>query len=335
MLCRTLTVLACRRTIASARRFSLSRLTSTDNSVKQVEEDNFKLVFRFPYIRAAKLVCRLKLYQTGVTVIAFPATTVMQMQGLLEPHVSVTLGFVSVFALGMLGVMGEIFRKLVGILYVNEATNEVKIAHLTFFGSRNDIVVPMEDIVPMSDSSENVNDAYVKLMRYSTKDPFYVCFKYGGVEDKRSFLSLNNSSSPGEKYVSVPCSDFGAKFNVFSGHDDDDGDAMSWAVSIVGSQEWKCIPAREEVSDAGSDEEAEIIKYENKVAAFYETIVSKNKGLTPIGKKFVERPTTSVDDEEDDNDETEDDEEAEEEEEEEEEELDVEMPFEPQSAGLN
>jgi hypothetical protein len=80
--------------------------------------------------------------------------------------VVVTTMVANIVALGMLSIMGEFFRKFVGIIYVNEKTRQAKIAHLTFFGNRKDIVVPLKDIVPLSDLGDNATDIYVKVSTY-------------------------------------------------------------------------------------------------------------------------------------------------------------------------
>lgn len=51
---------------------------------------------------------------------------------------------VATLSLTMLAVMGEFFHKLVGILYVDSVSHQVKIAHLTFWGNHQDIVLLLE-----------------------------------------------------------------------------------------------------------------------------------------------------------------------------------------------
>jgi len=93
-------------------------------------------------------------------------------------------------ALVMLGVMGELFRKLIGAVYINSSTNRVKISHLNFWGNRKDIIVNMSDIVPISDTDDKFSDVYVKVKFYSQQKPLFLTVKYGHLLNKDSFHQI-------------------------------------------------------------------------------------------------------------------------------------------------
>jgi hypothetical protein len=107
---------------------------------------------------------------------------------------------------------------------------------------------------------------------------------------------------------------------------------MSWTVPFPEASELTKLETKHLDHVGGSDEEdEELLKEENRVAAKYTVVANKNRNVTPLGKKTTERVNAGAEEEDEDN-ETEDDEEEEEESEDEEEPY-VEMPFEPQASG--
>ncbi|KAI9563012.1 hypothetical protein GHT06_010469 [Daphnia sinensis] len=157
------------------------RYTSKPTTRTSEELINFKPVYKLPYIVHARVLCKLKLYQTAVVLCLTGASVATQ----AELFIPLTICTVS---LTMLGIMGEFFRKLIGIMYVNPTTDEVKIAHLNFWGNRKEMIRPINDIVPPSDIGENISDAFVKFTFVEKSTPnLYLSVKYGHILDKHLF----------------------------------------------------------------------------------------------------------------------------------------------------
>lgn len=141
------------------------------------ELKHFKPVYKLPYIVHARVLCRLKLYQTGVVLCLTGASVATQ----TELFIPLTICTVS---LAMLAIMGEFFRKLIGILYVNPATDEVRIAYLNFWGNRKEIIQPINNVVPPCEISENLSDTFVKFTFVDKSMPIlYLSIRYGQVLD--------------------------------------------------------------------------------------------------------------------------------------------------------
>ena len=100
------------------------------------------------------------------------------------------VGAVGVFAACMLYIMGEFFRRFVGLLYLDGAGRRLKVAHLTFWGGRRDTVLPVQDVVPFSELTDSPRDVYFKLRRYSCKETFYVSLRYGGVTSRQKLEAV-------------------------------------------------------------------------------------------------------------------------------------------------
>jgi len=150
----------------------------------------FTVFYRFPYITAARFISRLKLYQTAVVVLAVPPTVYYYNIGDigLEPCVGIIAA--STVALTMLYIFTNFFQRVVGLVALSSDEKLVRLSHLTFFGGRNDLVVPVDDIVPLSDTSEISNDVFVKVHRYSTTDTLYMSLLYGRIENVETFQKI-------------------------------------------------------------------------------------------------------------------------------------------------
>jgi len=158
----------------------------------------FTPVFSFPYMRTLRIACRLKIYQTLVTCGCIPLALNWLSHGLITPPVLGVFTGLAAGAIVMLGAVGELSRKIVGILYINKSTEEVIISHMNFFGNRTDTRIELEDIIPISDTPESVDDVYWKIHTYSGRK-FYVTTRVGGILDQNSFVKIFGDPNLGLK----------------------------------------------------------------------------------------------------------------------------------------
>jgi len=166
--------------------------SSRTSSNKSLMFPGFEAVYVSPHIRQIRVACRLKVYQTIFVVGMIPTSLLMLDRGLLLPsHVGYVAGF-SVFSLIVLGVMGEFFRKFVGILYLSEDKSKVIISHNTFLGKRADILMDTNNLVPLAETPENLDKELVwKIYLYSGEPKtYYICTKYGGILSRRKFADI-------------------------------------------------------------------------------------------------------------------------------------------------
>jgi len=147
----------------------------------------FSVFYRFPYITVARFISRLKLYQTAVVVAAVPPTIYYYNVGEVGLEACVGVTAVSTLALIMLYIAANFFQRVVGLVALSTDQKLVRLSHLTFFGGRNDVVVPVDDIVPLSDVGERSTDVFVKVRRYSTADTLYMSLLYGDVTNAEVF----------------------------------------------------------------------------------------------------------------------------------------------------
>ncbi|XP_007937915.1 transmembrane protein 186 [Orycteropus afer afer] len=154
------------------------------------ETEKFHMVYRFDAIRAFGYLSRLKVAQTAMTVVALPPGFYWYSQGLMSLDSLCLVGGIAGFALAMLCWMSHFFRKLVGILYVNEAGTLLRVAHLTFWGWRQDTYCPVADVIPFTETRDRPQEVFIRIQQYSGKQTFYLTLRYGRILDRERFTQL-------------------------------------------------------------------------------------------------------------------------------------------------
>jgi len=179
---------------AAVKHRSVSDNTQPDPSeLNAANSQQFTVFYRFPYITTARFISRLKLYQTGFVVLAVPPAVYYYNIGAIDLGPCVGVAAASTLALVMLYFFANFFQRVVGLVALSGDQSLVRLSHLTFFGGRNDVIVPVDDIVPLSDVSERRNDIFVKVRRYSTSDTLYMSLLYGHIENAETFQKVFGS----------------------------------------------------------------------------------------------------------------------------------------------
>ncbi|XP_073503862.1 transmembrane protein 186 [Phyllobates terribilis] len=158
--------------------------TKTDDSTK------FTLIYKFPGIRYCRVVSRLKLLQTTMTILVLPPIYYFYLQGQLSQFSAVYCTGAALFAGVMLYGLSYYLRRIIGMLYVNDDLTTVKVSYMTFWGNRRNIFVPMNDVKPLSETGDNKGEILRQFARYSNPDILYFTTRYGLVLDREKFSAV-------------------------------------------------------------------------------------------------------------------------------------------------
>ncbi|XP_049759163.1 transmembrane protein 186 [Elephas maximus indicus] len=172
------------------RRWVGSRPPTLKETPSDTETEKFQMVYRFGAIRVFGFLSRLKVAQTALTVVALPPGFYLYTQGLMSLGSLCLMGGIAGFALAMLYWMSHFFRRLVGILYVNESGTVLRVAHLTFWGSRQDTCCPVADVIPLMETRDRPQEVFVRIQQYSGKQTFYLSLRYGCILDRERFTQV-------------------------------------------------------------------------------------------------------------------------------------------------
>ncbi|XP_056136960.1 transmembrane protein 186 [Lampris incognitus] len=149
--------------------------------------DKYSTIYTFPHIKLIRALSRLKLLQTGITGVILPPTYYLYLQGDVSFFL---LGYstgIALFAGVMLYTASHFFRKVVGMMYLDSSQTTLKVSHLTFWGSRRDVYLPVSDVMTIGDAGDSEGEPVLRLRRYSSPESFYFSTQFGRVVDKQAF----------------------------------------------------------------------------------------------------------------------------------------------------
>uniref|UniRef100_A0A8D0HEF7 Transmembrane protein 186 n=1 Tax=Sphenodon punctatus TaxID=8508 RepID=A0A8D0HEF7_SPHPU len=171
----------------------LSSLAQSRSILEKPTPENteqFKVIYRFPGIRVCRVLSRLKLLQTGLTLIILPPVCFLYLQEQVSSGFFLYVIGVASFAATMLYGMSFFLRRLIGFMYLNDAGNMLKVSHLTFWGRRNDIFCPVETVMTLSDTGESENDILLPFKLSNSTSFLYFTLKHGQIVDKERFAQV-------------------------------------------------------------------------------------------------------------------------------------------------
>ena len=192
---KTLLDATCKLKDAKQRLRHFSSGTEREDSVDNAEA--FRAVFRFPFTPIIVAICRAKIYMSGIVCLATPGLIYSALYQNLDYQYLYNFGACG-FSVTTLILFGEFFRRCVGIVYINKDYTKVKLAHVTFWGRRNDVDVPLDDIIPLSETSEHAGKIFWKISFYENsiasklvdRSELIICTRYGNIIDREAFIKI-------------------------------------------------------------------------------------------------------------------------------------------------
>lgn len=163
---------------ARSRKFSTSH-NLEDESVNAT----FTKIYFLPQITVLRMLSRLKIYQTGITLLVLPATGYLAAVGTVPFSVFQYSASLAMFAGAMLYVMSGFFRRVIGMIAIDETQTVLRVSHMTFWGKRRDRYINVGEVVPLSETPDNVRDVYVHFRTYTNNDVLYLSLKCGHILD--------------------------------------------------------------------------------------------------------------------------------------------------------
>uniref|UniRef100_A0A8C3JA39 Transmembrane protein 186 n=1 Tax=Calidris pygmaea TaxID=425635 RepID=A0A8C3JA39_9CHAR len=152
--------------------------------------EEFKLVYRFPWIKYCRVLSRLKLLQTATTTVTLPPICYLYLQDQVSQGIFLYTTGIALFAGAMLYGMSYFFRRIIGLIYLNETGRTVKVAHLTFWGRRNDIYCPIETVMTLDEVGDSKGELLLQFKRYNSTEILYFTIRFGQIVDKQRFTQI-------------------------------------------------------------------------------------------------------------------------------------------------
>lgn len=141
-------------------------------------------------MRLLRAMSRLKLLQTSITVLLLPPVTLLHLQGSVSLPFVCYSAAVALLAGVMLYTASHFLQRVVGAMYLDQSQRTLKVSHLTFWGRRHDILLPVEDVMTVGDSGDSPGEIILRLRRFSNSHIFYFSTRLGRVVNTQGFQKV-------------------------------------------------------------------------------------------------------------------------------------------------
>ncbi|KAM4594826.1 transmembrane protein 186 isoform 1-T1 [Fundulus diaphanus] len=153
----------------------------------------YSIIYTLPHIKLLRAISRLKLLQTAITVVILPPVYILYFQGGASSFLVGYSTGIALFAGVMLYAASHLFRRVVGMMYLDPSRTTLKVSHLSFWGKRQDVYLRVSDVMTIGDTGDSATETILKLKRYSSPETFYFSTRFGRIVDKDGFEKVFGS----------------------------------------------------------------------------------------------------------------------------------------------
>ncbi|CEF69299.1 Transmembrane protein 186 [Strongyloides ratti] len=164
-------------------------------NIKEIMNDlNFKPVYRFNGIWVGAFLAKAKLAQTVVSLLLIPYASYQLSTGFYDFKYFLIITFISLLAPIFLYIFSRFYSRVIGVISMSECNEYIRVGYLSFFGTRKNRYIKVDDIVPIFDtSSKPSRNLIVPLYQNSRKDHLYLATKSVEIVDEKRASSLFGS----------------------------------------------------------------------------------------------------------------------------------------------
>jgi hypothetical protein len=149
---------------------------------------DFDCIYEFRYIKIIKFITRAKIYQTGASIFFGMSSLLLFDLNMIDFNGLMTINGSMIFALIMLYYISKETTRVVGRMYLSKDKTRIMISHLNFFGKRQNLELPVEDIEPAS-CIEEINEKIFNLKVNNLEGSLLLSFPYANI-NKAAVLKL-------------------------------------------------------------------------------------------------------------------------------------------------
>ena len=155
------------------------------------DEDDFRdILYRQPNMRALFLANKLKFYQSAISAVYLPFLSYLY---IMDKVSAFTLLGQSGLMLSLLGglyyISATFLQHVAGVIYINEARDQLKIAHMTFWGKREEDILDVIEVMPIAAAAHS-RERFKKIKLYTGGDFYFVDKKMGHFPNKEKFTEI-------------------------------------------------------------------------------------------------------------------------------------------------
>ena len=164
------------------------RSEGTDVKLPRGDHGGFKLIYRCPPAGIVALFSRLKIYQTIFFLFSSPTCYVLYYLGLIDWNAATGFTAAAGIATMTLVYFSHVTRRMIGLLFLDEEKELVKISFVNFWARREDLVVPMASIEMLDKPNQDyIKKLLVKIYLAEPKRFFFTSLRFGQIHDFELF----------------------------------------------------------------------------------------------------------------------------------------------------
>ena len=151
-----------------------------------VVEDN-QVLYRFKWMKQLRFISRVKIFHVAVVTSLIWPMSYWYSSGIISlPSLLCAITGAAGTTAGLVA-LSYFFRRVVGELCFAEATEQVTISSLTFWGNRRSRTFPLMSLVPLSDSGIDMNDTFHRLEVNDCTDVYLLNLQHCKIFDEKFF----------------------------------------------------------------------------------------------------------------------------------------------------
>ncbi|MFH4979298.1 hypothetical protein AB6A40_006007 [Gnathostoma spinigerum] len=144
------------------------------NLEELLKDENWLPVYRFEGIRVGVLLARAKLIQTLASVLFVPYVYYQYLSGSVSLQFFGGVTFFALSATATLLLFSRYFNRMIGVISMNETNDYIRVGYLSFWGSRRNRFVALDDTLPLREANYDLKDTVAKFRQFSTNSFLYL-----------------------------------------------------------------------------------------------------------------------------------------------------------------
>lgn len=149
------------------------------------DHGEYVTIYKYRYIKPIGMLSRMKVSQTVLlTFVCVGAWTWNVVGDGVSQNGMICASVAAALSITVLFMIAHFSRRLIGIVWLDRTSKNVKIAHLTFWGRRRDAVYPIASLSEAGDFKEDSRNLFLKIKVRGSEQYYYYSVRRGAVVEK-------------------------------------------------------------------------------------------------------------------------------------------------------
>ncbi|XP_050416602.1 transmembrane protein 186 [Patella vulgata] len=174
------------KTAIGKRSFHTSHLLCLNSEL----EKEYMSIYRLKNMKYLQILNRSKIYLTVSSMISLLPTIYNGVYGNVSPVLFLSLSAVITCITVALYILSALMPRIVGELGINKNSDEIRLSYLSFWGKRQDLLIPVNMLVPFAEIVESSKKDYVVIKLRDMSDKWYLFPQYAKLLEKSKIESV-------------------------------------------------------------------------------------------------------------------------------------------------